>query len=199
VKQPMAHDEEAGLGESVGRKGFAATAAPAPGGAGTVNGIAALLSEHEVFIVLKKLGSFATIGLLWLVLWYGDRQAWWGLSLSSITTAMLTVLSVLIAWHAIDRATRLYLLTDKRVVRVSGVFRQTVWDIPLIKLQSVTVHRSTRERVFGLATIVFASAGGGGAGGAEFSWFMVGNAVRNVKIIRETLAKYGQGGIGGVQ
>ena len=56
---------------------------------------------------------------------------------------------------------RLYVLTDRRVVRRRGVIRVNVFEARLDRMQQTTVVQSFRERLFGLGTIAFATAGTG--------------------------------------
>lgn len=141
------------------------------------------------FIVLKRLGSLLLVLLVSLLAIIVDVKDLLNISAPAILSANALGAALVMAWFAIDRATRLYLLTDRRVLRVSGIFRQVVIEAPLGKVQSVTLYRSFRERIFGIGTIVFSTAAAGGGAG-EFSWFMAPRPHETIKIVRDTLGKY---------
>jgi len=48
---------------------------------------------------------------------------------------------------------RLYVLTDQRVLRFSGVFSVDIFDCPLRKIAGVRVTQTFREKLFGLGTL----------------------------------------------
>lgn len=73
-------------------------------------------------------------------------------------------------WQGLEWLARLYVMTDRRVLRVGGVLRQRVVDVPLARVQNITVNRSIRERVFGLGTLGFAAAG---TAWTEIVWVMI--------------------------
>ncbi len=56
-------------------------------------------------------------------------------------------------WAALQWTARLYVLTDLRVLRLSGVFNVNIFDCPLRKLAAVRLASTVRERVFGLGSI----------------------------------------------
>lgn len=75
-------------------------------------------------------------------------------------TATLIVAAKL-GWEIANWTCRRYVLTPRRVLRIAGVLRRHVADIPLARLQHVVVRRSLLERLLGLGTIGFATAGTG--------------------------------------
>lgn len=163
--------------------------------------LAGVLEEGEIvilatrpsiwFILLKRLGSFAAAVVFSIAAIMLDALDLLNISAPAIIAGVLAALALTMLWFMIDRATRLYLLTDRRVLRVSGVFRQTVIEAPLRHVQSVTLYRSLRERIFGIGTVVFSTAAAGGIAG-EFSWFMSPAPLDAIKTIRDTLGRYGK-------
>jgi len=93
-------------------------------------------------------------------------------------------------WRACLWWSRSYVLTDRRVVTQSGVFRQTTTDAPLRKIQHVSVHRGVEQRVFGVGTLFFSTAGVGG----EFAWHLISRPHQRLVIVRETIERYARGG-----
>jgi hypothetical protein len=57
------------------------------------------------------------------------------------------------AWAVLNWAGRLYLLTDLRIVRISGVFTPQIHDIPLRKVARTRLTTSFQERLWGLGSI----------------------------------------------
>ncbi len=158
------------------------------------------LKPHPLFVVLSVLTPLAalvaTAGVAW---WIGGRSAATGdlmeLVLRRAVVVALGCATLLVAWQCLEWLTRLYVLTDRRVMRVSGVLRQTTFDLPLRRVQHVVLYRSLRERLVDLGTIGFSSAGPGRA--AEFWWYMVAHPVEQMETVRRAIERYAGGGEGG--
>jgi hypothetical protein len=58
-----------------------------------------------------------------------------------------------VMWSVLQWMGRLFILTDLRIVRLSGVFHIDVFDCPLRRVARVRVLRSFRERLLRLGTI----------------------------------------------
>jgi hypothetical protein len=58
-------------------------------------------------------------------------------------------------WAVLQWMGRLYVLTDLRVVRISGVFSADIFDCPLRKIDRARLFRSMRERLVGRGSIEF--------------------------------------------
>jgi len=76
------------------------------------------------------------------------------------TLASLAVvgLSAALFWRFMDRRYTRYVLTDRRVIRVSGVLRRDHEWISWVKVTDVSVKRSFVDRLVGTATIRIQSA-----------------------------------------
>ena len=57
------------------------------------------------------------------------------------------------AWAILSWTGKLYLLTDMRIVRISGVFNPQIHDIPLRKVARTRLTASFRERLWRLGSI----------------------------------------------
>lgn len=149
------------------------------------------------FIVLRKAGSLLLAMVISLGAYGLDASGLVELGRPGAVGAAGVVCACgLLAWLTLDRATRLYLLTDRRIVRVSGVLRQTTAEARLVDVANLTHYRSLRERVFGLGTIVVSTPAAGGAGG-EFSWFMVDRPREKIAQIRRAIDRANAGGAPG--
>ncbi len=131
-----------------------------------------LLDEGETVILAIKpslwflaFGSAKTIGLLILVLLFApylaDKLHPLGLSITVIVqfAGALMVLRLLMA--VLEWFSRLYVLTDRRVMRIKGVFNIDVFECPLTQIQNTYLTLALHERVFKLGSIQFATAGTG--------------------------------------
>jgi hypothetical protein len=58
-----------------------------------------------------------------------------------------------VMWAALQWMGRLYILTDLRIVRLSGVFNVEINDCPLRKVARTRLHRTVRERLTGVGTL----------------------------------------------
>jgi hypothetical protein len=63
------------------------------------------------------------------------------------------VIAARLVWGALQWMGRLYVLTDLRIVRLSGVFSVDIFDCPLRKVARMRLQRSMRERLTAVGTI----------------------------------------------
>ena len=56
-------------------------------------------------------------------------------------------------WAIQQWTARLYVLTDMRILRISGVFTVSIFDCPLRKVAQVRLVSNLRERLFGVGSI----------------------------------------------
>lgn len=52
-----------------------------------------------------------------------------------------------------------YVITNQRVMSISGVISKNIRDIPLSKIQSVSYHQGILGRIFNIGSVVIESAG----------------------------------------
>lgn len=106
-------------------------------------------------------------GLVWMTL------AAWG-RLGAHGGAVLLYLAVAVglrlAWQGVVVACRRYVITDRYVLRVAGVFSRGAASLPVERVQHVVLHRTLLERLTGTGTLGFATAG---TGGVEVAWVTV--------------------------
>jgi len=182
----------------------AGAAIPAPIAADAAPAYSAHLADGEVvilaikpsfwFVLIKRGGSLVLLAALWLAMALVERLGWVNLSLTSVGLVFIAVAAGVLTWLAIDRATRLYLLTDKRILRVSGIITRTSVEIPLHKVTTVVLHRSFSERITSVGSVLFTSAAAGsGGGGGDLVWFIIDRPAQVIGTVRETLSRYGGG------
>ena len=90
-------------------------------------------------------------------------------------------------WQFLEWLSRVYVLTDRRVIRVKGVVRVQVFEAQLRRIQHTDTTFSFPERLLGLGTISFATAG---TGGIEASWRMIANPLDVHQTVVRTLNRY---------
>lgn len=147
------------------------------------------------FLLLKRGGTLGGLVAVWLLMALVEAIGWVDFNLTPIALVLLIIVAAALLWLTIDRLSRLYLLTDKRILRISGVLTRTSVEIPLHKVTTVVLHRSVPERLTGTGSLLFtsAAAGGGPAGPGELVWFIIDHPARIVGTVRETLSRYGGG------
>ncbi|CAN5846234.1 hypothetical protein BH11PLA1_BH11PLA1_14350 [soil metagenome] len=102
----------------------------------------------------------------------------------------LIVLAFVLIVNCLDWLARAYVLTDRRVVRVGGVVRRSVYDVPLARVQSALLHKGVRERMSGCGSIVFSSAAAAGITG-EFAWHFIDQPERAAAAVRDAIERFG--------
>lgn len=130
-----------------------------------------MLSDEEIilmwlkpslwYILLASVGSLLVIAFTTVLLAY---LATLTLPFVSWTEREAFAFGIFVAiirltWQALDWWNQTYVLTDRRVIAVAGVFRRVCYQAPLGHLQHIAVIQRLRERLFGLGSIAFATAG----------------------------------------
>ena len=171
---------------------IAALATPAPHSAllGTLpDGEAVILALKPSvwFVILSRFGwllAITALGVGWnLVSDFGTIA----LPRSTIFSVTAALLAGVLGWRAVDWQLRLYVLTDRRILRISGIVRQTTIEIPLAKVQSVALHKSLRERLCGLGSIGISS---GSAQAVQVSWYMLRRPHEALAAVREAVDRH---------
>ena len=126
--------------------------------------------------ILTSLVLLGSLGVGWSILGPGALHA--GLIATRFALACVVLLLVigLARWLS-----RLYVVTERRIIIVAGVLSQSVGDVPLQRIQHATIYRSLLERILGLGTVGIATAG---ADGAAVRMLMVSRPARVVEVVR---------------
>jgi hypothetical protein len=196
VKEP----EKLGIANSAFRSAHAETPEPALGlpldrAASLLP--ADLLQGDELIILLLKpslwyilLSSLNWLGLIALLaaaaIWampyfpehYGTRDVY------SVT---LLAATAKLTWQSFEWLSRLYVLTDRRMIRVKGVLRVHVFQAELRNIQHTEVLFQLRERLVGLGTIAFATSG---TAYTEAYWLMVARPMAIHRRILQAMNRY---------
>lgn len=113
-----------------------------------------------LMVPLEALGSLFGVALLVVLIliaknlfpgfgWTAPQAVGFGLVLSGVR----------LGWLLLEWMNRFYVLTDRRVIRRRGVIRVDVFEARLDRIQQTSVVQPLRQRIFGLGTIAFATAG----------------------------------------
>lgn len=119
-----------------------------------------ILKPSPWFIILGCLGHLVGMALATIaVCALAELELAAGLARQD--AALMGILSMLLrlGWQFLEWLSRIYVLTDRRVIRRMGVLRLFTFETPLKNIQHTLLIMTLRERLFGLGTIGFATSG----------------------------------------
>lgn len=150
--------------------------------------IVLLLKPSPWYILLESLRFIACVaGVVTAVLVLYRQGYTMPMGRSDVMLTGIGVGSCRLFWQFLEWLSRVYVLTDRRVIRVKGVVRVQVFETDLKNIQHTYTTFSLRERLFGLGTISFATAG---TGGIEASWCMLVRPLETHQTVVRTLSRY---------
>ncbi len=109
-----------------------------------------------------------------------------GLSQRMLVRVAIGVAGVRVLIATLQWVSRLYVLTNRRVMRIRGIFNVDLFECQLLRVQNLFLRFAIYERVFGLGTIGFATAG---TGGVEASWENINYPLEVHERIRSAIGK----------
>ncbi len=149
-----------------------------------------LLRPSLLFVPLGSLGGLALVAILALGLaLLAIRITWipWSEAQAYALGAALAAGRLL--WQTLDWWGRVYVLTDRRIIRRMGVLHVSAFEAPLRSIQHTSVFQRIRERLFGLGTIGFATAG---SDVFDAFWVMVRHPFAVHRTVTEAIERYGR-------
>jgi uncharacterized membrane protein YdbT with pleckstrin-like domain len=146
-----------------------------------------MLKPSPLFIVLAPLRTLVVIVIGALIAWQLTFTPLLDVSRQDIVLLAAGLLILRLFWQFLEWMCRVYVLTDRRVIRVKGVVQVEVFETSLKDIQHTQASYSLRERLFGLGTIAFATAG---TGLAEAYWLMVANPLQVHQTVVRALQRY---------
>ena len=151
--------------------------------------IVLLLKPSPLYIVLASLKSLVLIVLLttagvYLARATGDNDIAQQIAVAGSGLALARLI-----WQFFEWLSRVYVLTDQRIVAVGGVLRVRVFEAPFSQIAQTELFFSLRERVFALGTLVFSTPG---TGGRDAAWEMVAHPLEVHAKVVQTLKRYGR-------
>jgi hypothetical protein len=152
-----------------------------------------LLRPSVLYIPLASLGSLLVIAMVTLGLAYLTAVTWmrpWvGWTDTQAFALGFGLATLRVGWQTLEWWSRVYVLTDRRVVRRMGVLRVAVFQTRLQNIQHTSVFQQVRERVAGLGTIGFATSG---SDVFEAFWVTVRDPFTVHKAVVDAIQRYGK-------
>lgn len=100
-----------------------------------------------------------------------------------------TLIIVRIVWVMGDWMSRVYVLTDRRVMRRRGIVNPTIYQVELRRLRRVDVSQSLPARVLGTGTVTFSQKA---EGPYDAAWVLVLHPHEVRQLVMDTKARYGR-------
>lgn len=102
----------------------------------------------------------------------------------NIVQGALVLAAARVGFALLQWVSRLYVLTNRRIMRMTGIVNVDLFECPLTKIQNTYLRLAWYERLTGVGTISFATAG---TGGVEASWRHVGNPLELHERVRSAI------------
>ena len=112
-----------------------------------------LLKPSPFFIALTSLRFVAIVALLVTAVFLFDLNDRFHLNTVAVIEAGIFLAAGRLMVAVLQWMARLYVLTDLRVLRISGVFNVQIFDCPLRKVARTRVLQSPRDRMLGIGSI----------------------------------------------
>lgn len=154
-----------------------------------------LLSGDEIVILLLKpslwfvlFRSFRWIAAMALVVWL---IGYFGHLLpiaknSTVVNVVVAIAAARVGFAMLDWAARSYVLTNRRVMRVRGIFNVDLFECQLTRIQNTYLTLTWYERLFGLGSITFTTAG---TAGADPAWVNISRPLEVHEHVRAAINK----------
>jgi len=148
-----------------------------------------LLKPSPWFILLAPLKTLAMLAVITLGLLVLGSYYQLGVSQRDLLLLGIALIGGRLFWQFLEWLSRVYVLTDQRMIRVRGVLRVQVFECQLNQVQHTEAVFTIRERLFALGTISFATAG---TALNEVFWTMVAHPLEVHQRIVQPLRRYRQ-------
>ena len=151
--------------------------------------IVLLIKPSPLYILLAPLKTLIMLLLFTVVLVFANTYLFDYTGVRNREWVLLgaVLISLRLAWQFVEWLSRVYVLTDQRVIRVRGVLRVSVFECRLTQIQQTDLTYSIRERLFGLGTIGFATAG---TAFTDAFWTMIANPLEVHQKVVATINRY---------
>lgn len=146
------------------------------------------LRPSPLYIMLTSLGRLLVIAVITLALMYLGRR----FSLANLDTIAFGLGVIIglaqLVWQGLEWWSRIYILTDRRIIRQKGVIRQSVYHAKLRDIKHTSVFQRLRERAMGLGSIGFTATG---SDVFDAFWVMIRDPFTVHKTVVEAIERYG--------
>ena len=147
------------------------------------------LRPSPLYIILASLGRLLVIAVITLSLMYVGRR----FSLAYIDTIAFGLGVIIglsqLAWQGLEWWSRIYILTDRRIIRQKGVIRPSVYHAKLRDIQHTSVFQKLRERAMGLGSIGFTATG---SDVFDAFWVVIRDPFTVHKTVVDAIKRYGR-------
>lgn len=135
------------------------------------------------FVVFNSIRwLLAMVIVILLAEWFSEQIP--GLTRLMVTKAALALGGARVGFALLQWVSRLYVLTNRRILRLRGIFNIDLFECSLVKIQNTYLTLAWYERLVGLGTISFATAG---TGGVEASWTNVNSPLELHERVRSAI------------
>jgi len=149
-----------------------------------------LLKPSPLFILLMPIRFITAVVLMALLAkLLMDKGIALGIGSHDLVVATVALVGLRLFWELLHWLSQVYVLTDQRVIRISGVLNVHVFECPLKQIQQTDLILPLLLRIFGLGTIAFATAG---TASREAYWLLLARPLEVHKKVIETLRRYGR-------
>lgn len=142
------------------------------------------------FIAVRAFPWLFAAFALWRWGAWGLRSAGWPVWASRLETASVVIALLAVLWYFLEWLARAYVLTERRLIAVSGILFQSISEAPLRDVRTLAVTRSLIERILGLGSL---GAGTAGTGAYEVVWVMLARPDAVLARIRRAVADASEG------
>ncbi|MCC6579937.1 MAG: PH domain-containing protein [Phycisphaeraceae bacterium] len=149
--------------------------------------IVLMLKPSAWYILLRSLYSLSLIALLTFGFWYLAGYSFLNVSRRDIILLGSCLAGARLFWQFLEWLSRVYVLTDQRVIRVKGVLQVQVFECALKQIQHTECLFSFNERLLCLGTIRFSTAG---TALPEAYWEMLAKPLEAHQTLIRTLNRY---------
>jgi dephospho-CoA kinase len=140
------------------------------------------------FILLRSLAAIGALIFLAGAAWWMTGAFGYAGYRGSVLQVAGAIAGSILAWNTVVWSSRDYILTDRRIMRAAGVFRRIITDAPLRQVQHVTLTKLVRERLVGIGTLSFNTAG---TAWTELAWVMIDQPERTLDTVRRAIEASG--------
>lgn len=148
-----------------------------------------ILRPSMWYILFSCTTSLALIAILSLALAWLSTVPWSRWSDFHAIELGFALAALRLSWQILEWWNRLYVLTDRRVIRRAGVLRVFVFEAALNRIQHTVVVRGVLERLAGLGTIGFATAG---SDTFDAFWVTIRQPFKVHRTVVDAIRRYGK-------
>jgi len=174
-----------------------AAAAEAPAATATMDALG--LNDGEIIIlalkaspwhiVMRSLGVVFGAGFVAVLLAYTARTMHTPWTERDALALGVTIATLQLVLQTIDWMSRTYMLTDRRIVTVQGVFRRRISQTALRHVEHVAMHQSDRERWVGIGDLLFTTDE---CAPAQWPWTSVADPRTVQRKVIDAIDRYGR-------